>query len=155
FRFRDAGVRNRLLTVILLALTCVALLGSHSVAGLLTALAVVVTMPLWPSLRLRHNLVVSAAVFAVIAVSAIATWLSTASEVMVAAVGKDPSLTGRAELWVQVVDAIRSRFWLGHGYGAFWLGWDGESALIWRVISWRPPTAHNGFLDMGLELGIA
>ena len=90
------------MTSTLLALACLALLSSRSVAGLLTALAVVVTMPLWPIFRLRPTLVVAAAVFGAVAIGGITTWLSTASEVMVAAVGKDPSLTGRAELWVQL-----------------------------------------------------
>src|SRR5262249_53870477 len=43
---------------------------------------------------------------------------------------------------------------LGHGYAAFWLGWEGESAKIWAALPWMPPHAHNGFLDLGLELGV-
>jgi len=153
FRFCQRGMTNRLTGAALLALAVVALVGSHSVAGLLTALTVVVTTPLWPIFRLRHTLLVAAGVFILIAIGCSAIWLSTASDVMVSAVGKDPSLTGRAGLWLTVVDSIATRPWLGHGYSAFWLGWEGESAIIWRTLEWRPPHAHNGLLDLGLELG--
>src|SRR5207302_5013109 len=76
-------------------------------------------------------------------------------ELAVAALGRDVTLTGRTGLWPLAVDAIAERWWFGHGYGAFWLGWDGESASIWRGLSWRPAHAHNGILDLGLELGVA
>ena len=153
FRVCQRGIANRLASLALLLLAVVALLGSRSVAGLLTAVTVAVTMPLWPVFRLRRTLMVAAAVFILIVVGGSAIWLITASDVMVSAVGKDPSLTGRAGLWLAVVESIATRPWLGHGYSAFWLGWGGESATIWRTLEWRPPHAHNGFLDLGLELG--
>jgi O-antigen ligase len=115
---------------------------------------VVITLPLWPIFRLQRPLAIASVLFALMAVGAAAWWISTASEVMVATVGKDPGLTGRAALWVAVSDAIASRLWLGHGYNAFWLGWEGESATIWSSMQWKPPHAHNGILDLGLELGL-
>jgi len=154
FQLRQRGIVNRVASVAMLAVACVALLGSHSVAAMLTAVAVVVTFPLWPILRLQRMLAVAAAVFVLIAVITAACWIGTDTDVMVTAVGKDPSLTGRAGLWVAVVDSIANRPWLGHGYNAFWLGWEGESAVIWRIVEWLPPHAHNGALDLALELGI-
>jgi len=155
FQLRRRGLVNRLATVTILALVCVALFGSRSVGGLLTALAVLITMPLWLIFRLRRILMVAVAMFVLITLGGVAIWLSTASEAIVTAVGRDPSFTGRTALWLQVLDAIAPRVWLGHGYSAYWLGWEGESATIWRAITWRPPHAHNGFLDLGLELGVA
>jgi O-antigen ligase len=68
--------------------------------------------------------------------------------------GKDVTLTGRTGLWSVVVDSIAQRPWLGHGYNAFWLGWEGESARVWAVLPWHAAHAHNGVLDLGLELGL-
>lgn len=71
-----------------------------------------------------------------------------------ALLGKNETLTGRTELWDLVWQAIGARPWLGYGYGGFWLGFDGPSAPIWFAVGWNPPTAHNGFLDLLLDLGV-
>jgi len=154
FKIRHGRLPNRLIAAAVLVLAAVALLGSSSVAGFLTAFAVVATMPLWPIFRLRRAPAVAVTVFAVMAMIGVGYWLSSMADVMVTAVGKDPGLTGRTALWAAIHDSILNRLWLGHGYSAFWLGWDGESAAVWSVLSWKPPHAHNGFLDLLLELGV-
>ena len=66
------------------------------------------------------------------------------------------TLTGRTELWPQVLNMIEKRPWLGYGYEAFWLGWNGPSAEVWRTVkNWKNPShAHNGLLNLWLDLGL-
>jgi exopolysaccharide production protein ExoQ len=66
---------------------------------------------------------------------------------------RDPTLTGRTQLWTQVMHSILLRPWAGYGYGAFWLGLKGQSANVAFVVNWTAPHAHNGFLDIALSLG--
>lgn len=68
--------------------------------------------------------------------------------------GRDLTLTGRTGLWDIVSEMILQHPWLGYGYSGFWLGWEGESAYIWRVTFWEPPNSHNGFLDVTLDIGL-
>jgi exopolysaccharide production protein ExoQ len=68
--------------------------------------------------------------------------------------GKSTSLTGRSELWTTLVDAIQRRLWLGYGYSGFWLGWSGSSGEIWNFLGWDVKQAHNGLLDVMLQLGV-
>ncbi len=75
-------------------------------------------------------------------------------EAVVGSVGKDLTFSGRTELWSLVVPKIQNRFWLGYGYGGFWRGWSGESADIWFLEPWLPKHAHNGYIDLWLEIGI-
>ncbi len=70
------------------------------------------------------------------------------------AMGKDPTLTGRTVLWIEVIHSIQERQWLGYGYSAFWLGRSSESDRIWNSIHWEAPHSHNGYLDLILELGL-
>lgn len=42
---------------------------------------------------------------------------------------------------------------VGHGYNAFWAGTRGPSAGIWEAFN-GPPHAHNGYLDVMLELDV-
>ena len=158
FRLREHGVVRRLATIAIFTLSCAMLLGSRSVTGLLTAAAVGISMPLWVIFRVRSALAIAFALFGLVTITGAATWVASTPdlpELAVAALGRDVTLTGRTGLWPLAVDAIAERWWFGHGYGAFWLGWDGESASIWRGLSWRPAHAHNGILDLGLELGVA
>jgi exopolysaccharide production protein ExoQ len=69
------------------------------------------------------------------------------------AMGRDPSLTGRTELWAVSALIGFERPWLGFGYNAFWLGENGQSADVWKVVGWAAPSAHNGLLEIWLDLG--
>jgi exopolysaccharide production protein ExoQ len=68
--------------------------------------------------------------------------------------GKDPMLTGRLPLWIlSTVMALRHP-WLGYGFNAFWLPDEVYTQRIWHLLGWMPPHAHNGILELWLELGI-
>lgn len=67
--------------------------------------------------------------------------------------GKDSSLHGRFPIWVEVVMSIRKRPLTGYGFHGFWQGLRGESARIVASIPWDPNNAHNGFLEVWVELG--
>jgi exopolysaccharide production protein ExoQ len=67
---------------------------------------------------------------------------------------RDPTLTGRTQLWTEVMHSIALRPWMGYGYGAFWLGLKGQSANVAFRVNWTAPHAHNGYLDIGLSLGL-
>lgn len=66
----------------------------------------------------------------------------------------DLTLTGRTELWGAALAMIRKRPVLGYGYAAFWREIEGHSKYIWQMIGWQPPHAHNGLLDLWLDLGL-
>ena len=66
----------------------------------------------------------------------------------------DSTLTGRTVLWQAVWDMIEQRPLLGYGYSAFWLGYEEPSGHLWRILHWEPPNAHNGYLDLWLQLGL-
>lgn len=68
--------------------------------------------------------------------------------------GKDATFTGRTDIWTALLEAIAERPILGYGYGAFWpLG--SEPAYWVRVaVEWDAPTAHNGWLEITLALGL-
>jgi exopolysaccharide production protein ExoQ len=75
-------------------------------------------------------------------------------DVVLGIVGKDPTLTGRTVLWVYVIDYIWQKPTLGWGYVSFWslenpIAQDINTALGWPVVE-----AHNGLLEMMLEVGV-
>jgi O-antigen ligase len=73
--------------------------------------------------------------------------------IMMSSLGKDVTLTGRTEIWNAVLHMIGTRPILGYGYQAFWDGFRGASASLQYALGWAVPHSHNGFLDVGLDLG--
>jgi exopolysaccharide production protein ExoQ len=71
-----------------------------------------------------------------------------------ALLGRDATLTGRTDIWKAAVASMMKRWILGYGYSAFWNGMNGESARIVFATGWNVPYAHNGYLDVCLQLGL-
>jgi exopolysaccharide production protein ExoQ len=65
-------------------------------------------------------------------------------------IGEDPTLTGRVELWTDLLALPNSELF-GAGYQSFWLGPDIET--IWAKYYFKPNQAHNGYIDTYLNLG--
>jgi exopolysaccharide production protein ExoQ len=68
--------------------------------------------------------------------------------------GRDTSLTGRTEVWRALIPSILKRPFFGYGFYAFWLGMKGESSNIILATHWVFGYAHNGFLEVVLQLGV-
>ena len=67
--------------------------------------------------------------------------------------GKEATLNGRVEIWQPVMLSIMKHPLTGYGYCAFWRGLSGESGIIGSIVGWVPPHAHNGFLNVALQVG--
>lgn len=81
-------------------------------------------------------------------------WVFRNLEFVTGLLGKDPTLTGRVQLWVLSVAMALQRPWRGYGYSAFWHGYNGPSASIWHLLKWHPPHSHSGFLEVWLGMGL-
>jgi exopolysaccharide production protein ExoQ len=69
---------------------------------------------------------------------------------LVAAFGRDTTFTGRTELWADVLRMLPDPF-MGTGFDSFWLGERAE--WFWRKHWWHPNQAHNGYLEIFVNLG--
>ncbi len=67
---------------------------------------------------------------------------------------KDPTLTGRTELWPYVNAAIMQRPLFGWGFSAFWSPLNQYSVEISTFFLWGPDEAHNGLLQVLLDVGM-
>ena len=64
--------------------------------------------------------------------------------------GRDATLTGRTELW-DVLLHMDPKPILGHGFESFWLG--ERLRKLHEMYYFRPNQAHNGFIEVYLNLG--
>jgi hypothetical protein len=69
---------------------------------------------------------------------------------MVKSLGRDPTLTDRTIVWKEVLD-IAGDTLIGSGYESFWTGWRLDK--MWAIHWWHPNEAHNGYIEVYLNLG--
>jgi exopolysaccharide production protein ExoQ len=138
-----------------IGLSIVLIWRSTSATSLVVLLGLMALRPFYLVLRQRDRRIVPPLVLGslLIAVLIVALVLLNA-EPLLALVGKNLTLSSRVPLWRDVLHEIAERPWLGYGYNGFWLGNAGQSADIWQAFGWHPDHAHNGFLDMALDLGL-
>jgi exopolysaccharide production protein ExoQ len=66
------------------------------------------------------------------------------------ALGRNPTLTGRTQLWNALL-SMNTNPWFGTGFSSFWLG--DRLNKLWTLFIWKPDEAHNGYIGMYLNLG--
>jgi exopolysaccharide production protein ExoQ len=65
-------------------------------------------------------------------------------------VGRDPTLTGRTDVW-RLVLGMQGNPLFGTGFESFWLG--ARLKKMWSIYWWHPNEAHDGYLEIFLNLG--
>jgi exopolysaccharide production protein ExoQ len=88
-------------------------------------------------------------VAAILAVSMSTLFLDMGSGVL-QTMGKDPTLTGRTDIW-KLVLGMTGNPAVGTGFESFWLGKRLER--MWSIYWWHPREAHNGYIEVFLNLG--
>ena len=69
--------------------------------------------------------------------------------------GRDSTLTGRTQIWSTAVQYIGDRPLLGYGYQVFWEPDGPVRRYLAKDLGWEPVTAHDGYLEIGLDFGLA
>lgn len=149
--------RTKLIRWVTLAGILALLIGSRSVTGLSSAMLAVsvwVWLQLFKNLDIRNSSIFvvssfSVGLFGMLGVAASLSTLTSAS-------GKDLTFTGRTFIWEATLNALLERPILGYGLGGI-LGQEPvtpRSAEVWRAVGFVVPHAHNGALDLALQLGV-
>jgi len=135
-------------------LSIILLLLSNSITGLVIFLVLLPLLPLFRATRWPYTLAVPFLIAAVLLLGSLALWGVAHEGTVLGFFNRDVTLTGRTVVWPAVFDMIWERPWLGYGYQAFWLGWDGPSSYVLIVTDFDPLSAHSGYLDLWLNLGL-
>jgi O-antigen ligase len=101
----------------------------------------------WPFVSKRYfgAYVMAALLLVAVAEASLGIYEST-----IRALGRNPTLTTRTEMWPDLLSVPINPL-LGAGFESFWLGERRE--FIWSRWEFRPNQAHNGYLETYLNLG--
>lgn len=152
FAARDARERRIWFGLVLLSATLVLLSTSRTA---LLALAICTLGPLAITLTRRGFGFAALAIFGgICGVFSILGVILVGPGVILEALGRDATLTGRTDIWAGLIEAVAARPWTGYGYGVFWTLDDGPVYWVRQATAWDVPTAHNAWLETALAIGL-
>ncbi|MEZ5379062.1 MAG: O-antigen ligase [Acidimicrobiales bacterium] len=145
---------HRLWTVPSIGAAVALLVGSESKTGLATAVLLAALLIVFQLFRARRTLYGAVAI-SMLAASVTAVLFAIAALPFIAdLLDKDVTLTGRTEIWAQLLRTIWNRPIVGYGYEAFWNGWRSPAREVWLAGDWTPVHAHNAAFQYMLDQGI-
>jgi len=149
-----SGDQRRLLPAITLGICALLVLATQSKTSLLCLmLGVGAVGGLWAMRRGGAAFSIVAIWFGVVLTAGAAYVFITDPAMVLKALGKDPSLTGRTDIWEALMREVAERPWTGFGYQAFWGKDSVPAAFIRAETQWPVPSAHNGWIDLLIQLG--
>lgn len=122
-----------------------------SLLGLLVGLGVL-ALCAWMKQGVRVGLI-TIWMGAIVVAAAGAVFL-IAPELVFQLLGRDATLTGRTDIWMILAENISQKPLLGYGYGAFWGPDSVPGNWLREALQWDAPTAHNGWLEVTIALGL-
>jgi O-antigen ligase len=144
----------RWIACLTIAASLVLLVGSQSKTPIVVMMAALYAATIVMALRRRTGpaLVVGylLLVFGMIAAALLAaTWQEA-----LAALGRDPTFTNRTRIWELAYEYIARRPWFGYGFESFFRADSADANLVWAVVGFKTPHAHNSWLEIGLGMGV-
>jgi exopolysaccharide production protein ExoQ len=150
YRDRKMPYRVRHLTAhgIILSMTAWLLLTANSMTSLtcfaMGGALIVLTSQRRPETRIKAVHILTGGLIALSLCSLFVT------QTMLSSLGRDPTLTGRTAIW-QVVLSQHTNPLIGTGFESFWMG--ARLERIWQMTEKGIQEAHNGYLEVYLNLG--
>jgi exopolysaccharide production protein ExoQ len=137
-----------------LGFSWVLVLLTSSSSALVNSIALTLLVFILSIIGWRNKLLIPASSLLLLGAGGLSVWISSSTSAIFGLLGKDATLTGRTELWPAVSRMIGQHPLWGYGYSGFWNGRLSDAALVWRSVRWEVPHSHNGYLDLGLDLGL-
>jgi exopolysaccharide production protein ExoQ len=139
-----------------------ALVLAQSIGALFAAFIGLSAYPLlWALRRLNLHLQIAMTALAVMAAGTLCILIianiDAVAAMVLAATGKDITLTGRTDLWRTALDEIAQRPLLGAGFQAFWQPGNPVAERLWAEFGIASRTGfhfHNLYLSNAVELGV-
>jgi O-antigen ligase len=149
--FRAESILELVVKYLCLALSVWLLIGSEAKGSYVVMMVSILLMFLYRLLHIYWKRVIPAATIALTVLAVAAVYVASNADAFLRGLGKDATLNGRIPLWTAVLNVSSGNRWLGYGFVGFWAT---NNHSVWSIIGWAPLKAHNGFIDLLLELGL-
>lgn len=138
-----------------LSFSLVLMLLSTSRTSLVLSILLILLMVFYKNYRWQGKISVIFIDIGILLLGCVALLIFTYWVELLTGLGRDPTLTGRTPLWGTVLARLMERPLLGYGYAAFWAPKSKYAIEAGYAIGsgWVPPHAHNGLIDLLLDVG--
>lgn len=153
----DKGTKTDLKNWLVFGVAIAFVLATTSKTGLVLSLFIPLTILVYIRSRWKGELIAVILPIIVLVVYVVLTVVINQWHFLLSAIGGDPTLTGRTDIWQVSLQRIAERPWLGFGRGAFWaLGsqTQDEASNAVAAFGFIAPHAHNGYIDLLLDIGL-
>jgi O-antigen ligase len=130
------------------------LVRSDSMTPLASLLVTFVVIACYNHFTKRRRLSDKAAVSLISAALTPLLFIGLGTGILQAALGKDASLSGRTTIWQLSLPLLSEHPLLGFGYDGLFRGASNEFYVMARQMNWPISSAHNGYLEIALDLGL-
>jgi O-antigen ligase len=147
--------RWRVACYLLAIANTVLIIGAHSRTSQVSLVLLVMLMMVFTGLRAQRTLYGGVAIALVGTTLLAAGFVTTNLGPITESIGRDVTLTGRTQLWSDVLHEAGKRPIVGYGWSGFFTDDPlGPSRPVLDKNPWNPPDAHNAVLQYLLDLGI-
>lgn len=154
FLFLLENDKKRIFNFIVFILSIVLIILSDSKTSLVVLIILMSIFPLLKVFSFRSYLNLFVATIISLSLFLMAVISISKLDFLFSLLGKDSSLTGRLPLWEISILMIEKRLLTGYGFDVFWESPHSPVSQVFRFVGWVPPHAHNGFIDLFLDLGL-
>jgi len=152
FCWPTEGVRSKLGKWFVLALSVGLLIGSLSKGSWVVLVVAALLVPLYRLFRVDFKGLMVGISMAAAALGLAAVYVLSNLDAIFSLLGKDATLTARIPIWTTLLTMSQGKRWLGYGYEGFWS--TNLMNVTWLLGGFAPGKAHNGFIDLLLEVGV-
>jgi len=150
-------LENKVLAILTFFMSGFAIVKSGSATSIIIAIAVILISYLYKLLKVKFNIINAMYILHIVLYTLVILGQKF-NDVIQGVINRDLTLTGRVYIWEGVLDVIKYNPYFGTGYGTFW-GYQDELENIilqkyYSILNTRIIGAHNGFLDLILQIGI-
>lgn len=149
---------NKLYNIFFLLLSFILLLGSFSMTNIVLIVVFVIFLLLlnlkkvFNILGIGYNFIILLISVYTIIISSTLILFPEISIIFFDITGKDPTLTGRTDIWLLLLTQNSNNLITGVGFQSFWIPEKLSKLILFQY--WLPNQSHNGYLDIILEIGI-
>ena len=137
-----------------LSINAVLIVGTQSKTSLVSLAALPTMLIVFRVFRARRTLYGAVAVaFVAGSITVIAVVGNNIAPIAVA-LGRDPKLSGRTQLWGATIDLIRRQPIFGYGFEGTFNNWFSPGRYVWQKIGFQLPNAHNAAIQAAADLGL-
>lgn len=151
--FTIANTHAKRLAILLPPLALV-LLRSESAGAIVLVAILVAILLLLLTIRRKPDIINVYVLLALPLGTALYLGYQASYDWLVSILGRDATLTNRTDIWKVALSFVEQRPFLGYGYSVFWESFPKMDSPFLFLYGFAPAHAHNGLLQLLLDLGM-